>query len=276
MLTASPEIAYSKVKEPHFFLECDSEDPEMLADYGSLFVDRPGAKFRMEATAIYFYGVPRVPAIISNNIPDARIIVIFREPHDRLVSEFKYLKTRLLLPAKLGLEEYVEKCMSLPDEDWRKRENRHLLGVRNGYYDRYFPEWVERFGSQIKVLFHDDLVADPVRVVQGVIAWLDLPSVALNGGVAVHNKGVSFRVASLQRHAVDINDRLEPFFRRNPRLKVLLRGAYYRINGARAESAPQLSVDHPLSRAYLESKQVFRTQLQEWDPSLVLPDWLVS
>lgn len=274
MLTASPKIARSKVKEPHFFFDGHDDGPSMLAAYEECFVDQPGATLRMEATAIYFYAVPRVPAMIQDILPNARIIIIFREPYARLVSEFKYLKTRLLIPADLSLEDYVTNCMALPDADWRQRNNRHLLGVRNGYYHRFFPDWVARFGDRIRVVFHDDLAADPERLMLSLTKWLDLPPIAMGNSVAIENKGVSFRAAGLQRCALAINDGLESFFRRNRRLKAVLRSAYYRVNGARPESVQPLPQDHPLRLAYRDSGQVFRAQLLEWDPSLVLPAWL--
>jgi hypothetical protein len=275
MLVASPQIAQSKLKEPGYFLgSYYGEDPPR-SDYDDIFSRVPGASLRLEATAAYFYSVPEVPDLIARRVPDVRIILIFREPHARLISEFNYLKTRFLIDADLTLEAYVDKCMTMTDASFRKRSNMHLLGVRNGFYDRFFPYWSSRFGEQIKVVFHDDLAADPDGVLLSLTECLNLQPIILP--VAdIENQGRSFRLAGLQRRALSINARLEPFFRRHPALKATLRRAYYGVNGASHDTVRPLPDGHPLRRAYEQSLRDFRVQLHEWDHTLRLPVWLAG
>ncbi len=276
MLAASTQIAQSKLKEPGFFLgSYYREQGPPQSEYSNIFSLLPGASLRLEATAAYFYAVPEVPDLIASTLPDARIILIFREPHARLVSELKYLKTRFLIDAETSLEHYVAQCLKLTDIDYRKRSNMHLLGVRNGYYDRCFPHWSSRFGDRLKVVFHDDLATDPQRVLADITMWLDLQSIALPT-TEIQNMGRSFRAASVQRRALAVNDRLEPFFRRHPALKATLRKGYYRVNGAPREIVQPLHDEHAVSMGYARSLQVFREQLLEWSPSLVLPSWLAG
>ena len=276
MLTASPQIAQSKLKEPGFFLgSYYGESRQLQSAYRDIFSQVPEASVRLEATAAYFYAVPEVPELIGERLPDAQIILIFREPHARLVSEFKYLKTRFLIDADVNLESYVDRCIGLTESDHRKRSNMHLLGVRNGYYDRCFPYWRTRFGDQIKVVFNDDLAADPQRVLLDLTTWLNVGPITLPTA-DIENQGRSFRAAGLQRQALLVNDRLEPFFRRHPMLKSTLRRVYFRVNGAPHDSVRPLRDDHPLQASYKESLQAFRTQLLEWDSSLVLPGWLAT
>jgi Sulfotransferase domain len=276
MLAASPEIAQSRAKEPGFFLGSyyGEGDPSHLT-YKGIFSDVPDARMRLEATAAYFYSVPEVPEMIAQSVPDVRIILIFREPYARLVSEFKYLKTRFLIDADMSLEAYVNECMNLADIDYRSRRNTHLLGVRNGYYDRFFPHWSVRFRDRMKVVFHDDLAADPERVLADLLIWLGLQPMT-SATANIENQGRSFRVAGVQRQALWINGHLEPFFRRHPRLKATLRDAYYRANGAPHDSIRPLPADHPLWTSYTESLGAFRAQLLLWDFSLTLPDWLAA
>jgi hypothetical protein len=274
MLAASPQIAHSTIKEPRFFLDCHYAVPTMMAAYENCFDNRPNALLRLEATSAYFYAVPDVPALIHNSLAEARIILIFREPYARLISEFRYLKTRFLIPADLTLAEYVDDCMELPDAEWRRWSNRHILGVRNGYYDRFFPDWVMRFGDRLKVIFYDDLASDPEQVVLSLTTWLGLAPIIPRGPVTIENKGTSFRTATVQRSALVVNDRFEPFFRQHPALKAILRSVYYRLNGSRPERVLSLSQDHPLRRAYEDSRRIFRAQLLQWNPALALPSWL--
>jgi hypothetical protein len=275
-LAAHPLVAHSRIKEPGFFLNRDCGDPIMMETYGAHFVDRPGATILLEATSAYFYATPDVPVLIRDSIADPWIILIVREPYARLISEFRYLKTRFLISAELNLEEYVNGCVDLPEAASRKHCNRHMLGVRNGYYDRFFPDWTIRFGERIKVVFFDDLVSGPERVILNLTTWLGLPPIVRSRPATIENRGAPFRAARVQRIALAINDRFEPFFRRNTALKVILRDAYYSVNGIRPEKVQPLSRDHPLRRAYEDSRRMFRAQLLKWDPSLTLPPWLQS
>jgi hypothetical protein len=275
MLVASPQIAQSKLKEPGYFLGSYYREAPPRWAYDEIFSQIPDASLRLEATAAYFYSVPEVPELIARSVPNVRIILIFREPHTRLISEFNYLKTRFLIDADLSLEAYVDGCMGLVEADYRQRSNMHLLGVRNGFYDHFFPHWTSRFRDQIKVVFHDDLAADPQRMLLDLTSWLGLLPVMLSGA-DIENQGRAYRVAGLQRRALSINARLEPFFRRHPALKAALRRAYYGVNGASHDTVRPLPNDHPLREAYDQSLQAFRAQLCEWDSTLRLPAWLAA
>lgn len=275
MLTASPRIAHSRIKEPGFLLDPPTHREDLLKAYQEIFVDRPGAQYRLEASAIYFYNVPSVPSVIRQHLPDSKIILIFRDPYQRLVSELRYLKSRFLLPADLTLAAYVDECCRISEADALKEEYNHLLGVRNGLYDRFFPEWVSAFGDQLYVVFYDDLASDAQAVASGLTRWLGVESVPAES-TAPQNQGVSYRSAGIQRAAVGINDRLEPFFRRHVTLKSRLRSIYYRLNGAPRENVDDLPMDHPVRATFDQSVRDFRLQVLEWNPSQPLPQWLAE
>jgi hypothetical protein len=268
-LRMSRAISPSKIKETNFFLATFYGTQLVPAAYDSYFARADTSQIRLEASTAYFYAVPEVPDAICSLIPDARIIVILREPYDRLMSEFAYLKSHFRIPTDLTFPEYVDHCMRLSEVDARNERNRAFLAVRTGYYDRYFPYWAARF--PLRVLFFDDLVAAPQEVLRDLRAWLGIPTVSPG---SVENRGISFRSARIQGLALALNEHYEPWLRRHPAVKNLVRSAYLHVNGTPKELVATLPADHSLLVAYQNSLRILRSQLLAWDDTLSLPPWL--
>lgn len=90
--------------------------------------------------------------------PDARLIAILRNPVDRAQSAMMHHIRRDRIPSGSRLVEVVRERRP-PETDW--------FGlVAGGWYAASLGPFVERFGDQVLVLFHDDVSADPVRPYQ--------------------------------------------------------------------------------------------------------------
>jgi Sulfotransferase domain len=96
-----------------------------------------------------------VAARIAETLPDVRLLALLRNPIDRAHSALVHHMTRERIRPGTRLVDYVREAS--PDDDW--------MGViGGGLYAQSLQPFIERFGSQLLVLLHDDIVADPSDV----------------------------------------------------------------------------------------------------------------
>ena len=150
-LAAHPGLFMSRVKEPKFFL---SEGPPpsrgggpgdvqtyrehiwRRAEYEALFADAPRGMLRGESTPFYLYRTDaqeRIRALI----PDAKLIVILRDPVERAHSNWTHLWSAGLDP----IGNFVEACA---EEDAR---------VAAGWADFWHYTRLGKYGEQLENLF---------------------------------------------------------------------------------------------------------------------------
>jgi hypothetical protein len=232
-LAGHPDIAPASVKETRYFLPARWGRPlDPRSVYEGYWADAGEARVRLEATPAYFAGGPPLVDAVRNVCGDARVLVVLRDPVARLVSYFTYQQMRLRIPATMTLWEYLERADGLTDADFRDPDNDVWFGARGGVYADYLPDWVDGFGDRVCVLFFDDLVLDPRATVVQAAQFLGVdPSGLPSNGLSSENRTTGFKWPGLQRVALRLNDRFEPFLRRHHGLKRRVRGAYYAVNG---------------------------------------------
>jgi len=87
--------------------------------------------------------------------PDAKLIAILRNPIDRAQSAMKHHIRRERIPADARLVDVVRERRPV-ETDW-------FCLVTGGWYGTCLGPFIEQFGDQVLVLFHDDVVDDPIR-----------------------------------------------------------------------------------------------------------------
>lgn len=130
-LKSHPEVYMCPIKEPNFFsceeireqnLYYEIDCVDNLHDYGELFIDVLGEKAIGEASVSYMF-YPQVARKIKENVPDAKIIIMLRNPVQRGFSHY-------LMDKRLG---YVD----LPFKDVVYKQIKHPL------IDLYYQQYVE-------------------------------------------------------------------------------------------------------------------------------------
>jgi len=101
------------------------------------------------------------PALVAERIqalvPEVRLLAILRDPVDRAQSAMLHHIRRGRLPDGSALRDAVRAVD--PEHD--------PLGlVSNGWYDACLEPYASRFGDQLLVLLHDDLLLDPAALHQ--------------------------------------------------------------------------------------------------------------
>lgn len=233
-----PDIAASSVKETCFWLPLRYDEPQPgLDDYAEFFADAPESQITMEATPGYFYGGDRLAPAMNESLPDLRVLVVFRDPVDRLVSFFRFQKSMLRLEPDLTIDRYVDECLDLPpDRLVHERDLNPMFGVEGGRYDRYLQPWIDQFGDRLRILDFEDLAADTPGVLRDVGGWLGLdPEPWTDIDSSASNRTVAPKNRTLHRAALTVNRTFERRLRDLPRTKAVVRRFYQSINSGQRE-----------------------------------------
>ena len=150
-LAQHPQIYASPVKEPKYYMGWDAPPPSYAGpgdphsnkewiwrreDYRALFSGAPGNAVRLESTPFYLY-MPGARRRIAEELPEAKLIVIVRDPIDRAYSNWMHL--------------WVDGLEPIPDfvEAWHAEDCRVAAG--------WAPFWryrrLGRYGEQLADLF---------------------------------------------------------------------------------------------------------------------------
>ncbi len=183
-LAQHPQIYASPVKEPKYYMCADAPPPAYAGpgdahsqqewlwrrrDYEALFAAAPANTVRLESTPFYLY-LPSARRRIAEELPDAKLIAIVRDPIDRAYSNWMHLWVD-------GLE---------PDPDfvsaWHREQQRIDAGWapfwhyrRMGHYGEQLADLFSRVERErVLVLRYFQLVSKPVETLDRVARFLGI------------------------------------------------------------------------------------------------------
>jgi hypothetical protein len=180
-LAEHPQLFLSRVKEPKFFL-CDGPPPRhggpgdahsalewvwRRDEYERLFDEAPEGALRGESTAFYLQDL-EAHRRIAAAVPDARLIMVLRDPVDRAYSNWAHLWADGLEPISDFLTACAEET-ARRDAGWAPIW-RYLETGRYGHQIRHlrtlFPP------EQLHIIRYKDLVDEPARTLDAVCRFL--------------------------------------------------------------------------------------------------------
>jgi len=186
-LSQHPDIFMSVIKEPHFFatIERGYEKKYHLSEtdkfYHTRVVKDPEAYFSLfdtqknhylykgESSPSYLYDAHSSKKIFAFN-PEARIIIILREPCRRAISHYN-LDYNMGQEKEHDCKKAVERDMRYPDKVW----GRSHLYVELGFYFKQIKRYYDVFPpDQIYILKFEDLISHPQDAVSRIIQFLKL------------------------------------------------------------------------------------------------------
>lgn len=250
-------------------------DREMPAieEYTKFFAHCGNERFRMEASPSYLYGKEKIAETIKTELGDVKIIMILRDPTDRLVSYFSRAVSESGLPADIDFHEYL--TMS----EGKLHSNEHNVysrGIREGIYINYIRPWQKVFNQDLKIVFFDDLKSNAFDLVVRIGGWLGLDPVSFDPrDFTVENETFHYRYRGLHRYLKRIYMKSEAFWRRHHQLKLRIRNIYNLIN-ADADRKLQTIDAAALSKAraiYAPYNRQLKAFLEENNYES-LPEWL--
>lgn len=268
-----PEVCASSKKETCYFLPLRYDKPVApIEQYHFNFKHYSGERYVMEATPGYFDGGRKVAQAVKDTLGHTRVIVVLREPVERLFSFYNFEKAMFFLEADIDFDRYIEACVAMPDEQVRIQTNHRFWGVRGGFYADYLQDWYDVFGDDLRVYFFDNLKCNPLALLGEIYTWLGIESVA-PAALTVENKTVNYKNAFLHKAALQWNRKFERFLRSYPFLKDALRRVYFSFNGQPFEEHMSQAARARLQAIYAPYNQRLAAMLRHRGYT-TLPDWL--
>ena len=201
-----------------------------MESYMAHFAHCSGQPYALEATPSYCYKGQAVIDAIRELLPDPKVVITLRNPTDRLWSDYTFQRSLGNIPKIRSFDQYIRACEQRR-EGWTDIAlTSHLQGLLIGFYADYVPSWLDAFGTDVRVVFSEDLAQEPTRVLTSLFGWLEIDSEisALDldaRNVTAHAR--SPRVASIVYALKRLGDR----FRILPHpVREQLRLAYLRVN----------------------------------------------
>ena len=269
------DVFGSNPKEPGYFHPLRwGEKLANIDKYENAFSGYSNQKYAMEATPGYFYGGKKVSDKMKDMLPNSKVILVLRNPVQRLFSFYKYKLSLGHIDSSLSFEDYLEKCKSMPINEKIKKENYDFWGMEGGLYADLLESWHSTYGDNLKVCFFDDLVKDRVQFTSDICSWLGINFENIDSTkMVIENKSMLYRSKSLQNFAISFDKNLGALWNFMPFVKKPLSFVYNLLN-----SKPHNSVLSSSSRKYLEEfyeKDVAKTRtFLEQKQISNFPEWM--
>jgi len=173
-LKDTPGVYMSPVKEPRYF---NSNIPEPYlsrisdeAKYLKLFQDVKDEKAIGEASPTYLRD-PASAELIHSVVPQARIIILLRDPIERAFSHYLMLMSQGI--EKKSFRETIQRSL-----DKRKKGiTDYNACLDPGLYANQVRRFLGVFGpNQVKIIIFEEFIQDPKKIVKQVLEFLEIYS----------------------------------------------------------------------------------------------------
>ncbi|MEM7591330.1 MAG: sulfotransferase [Cyanobacteria bacterium P01_A01_bin.83] len=195
-LKEHPQIYMSPIKEPGFFdfegqkpnfvgpgdQELYDHVPTNIESYSNLFQAVSDEIAIGEATTWYLYS-SKAPKRIQHYIPNAKLIIILRNPVDRAYSAFSHT-------IRDGREPINDFAQALKEEEERINQNWEYIWhyKQMGFYYDQLKRYFDLFDrSQIKVYLYEDLKYDSIALMQDICQFLNIDKTLISGSLPRRN-----------------------------------------------------------------------------------------
>jgi hypothetical protein len=165
-------IYMPSIKEPNYFTS--SIDKKQLftkpisneKKYLDLFKNVKDEKAIGDASPTYLWD-PKSASMIHEKIPEAKIIIILRNPIERAYSHYLMLFGRGVI--KSSFKQIVLNSKNVPHDDFSGRV------INAGFYSEQIKRYFDVFPkNQIKILIFEEFVNNTKKSVQGILNFLEI------------------------------------------------------------------------------------------------------
>lgn len=176
MLNQHPEICMSYEKEPFFMIQNDFEKNMKFyeARYNELFKHKPDATYFGDSSTSYMLFpnfIKRTKKYLKN---DVKFIFILRNPVDRILSSFLYIKS--FGSERLKFEDAILKDMHIePNLNTKLPEGKFKSYFQYGLYGKWLKRFYDSFDDeQVKIILFEDFKINPLSEVNDCFRFLNL------------------------------------------------------------------------------------------------------
>lgn len=186
-------------KEPSYFIDFGEKNSLRTEAYLELFSAHKDEHVIGEASTAYLSSPGCAQKIYDFN-PDSRILICLRNPVDRAYSLYNWMiqegyDWHTSFPSALSAEE-DRKNRKIPNKLERAYHNNYLY-YSSGLYFSQVSDYITRFGSKVKVILFEDLIASPNKILLECLDFLDVDQIQLdlpmeNNSIKVFSPPIQF------------------------------------------------------------------------------------
>jgi hypothetical protein len=277
-LSQHPAICGADVKEVGFFNAWDPRGPKRRRPdpdgYRAHFAHCRDEPYALEATPSYCYGGQPVIDAIRDVLGTPRVILVLRDPTERLWSAYTFQRSKGNLGGIRSFDDYVTQAFRNFEAGTDRSGGRRLHGLATGFYADYVPAWIADFGSDLRVIFADQLATERQETLAGIFAWLGIEHVT-EDQLELEARNVTVRARSARAAALAY--RLK---RAGDALGILpgpirerLRRGYLRVNTDMPLDKLDPAMRDRVDQIYRVSNEITATALRAHGTER-LPSWL--
>lgn len=168
-LESHPEVFVPQIKEPHFFACPEVKDTyykttfvDNQKEYLALYGEADQFEVSGDLSTSYLYNENSAQRIFEVR-PDAKIVVVLRNPTDRAISHY-------LMDQNLG---YVHAPLSEIINNPTQYQDKYHQYISTGLYQQQLKRYYDLFPSeQLHIILSDDLFADPQGTLKSLFQFL--------------------------------------------------------------------------------------------------------
>jgi len=181
-----PSIYMSAIKEPNYFTASIDEKQLFTRSISSekkylkLFTNVKNEKAIGDASPTYLWD-PKSAELIHKKIPEAKIIMILRNPIERAYSHYLMLLGRGVI--KSSFEKIISDSENVPHNDFSGRV------INAGFYSEQIKRYFEIFPkNQVKILIFEEFVKSTKESVQNILDFLEVNDIPPNSIYTIYNQ----------------------------------------------------------------------------------------
>ena len=190
------EAAYFKkarLEERHIgFVESESNYQKLVDQAITTY---PNANYVLDASTAYLYSA-NAPAQLRHYAPDAKIVLILRNPVERAYSHYT-------MALKYGMEQEEPLQAFKREAEFNPAHcGQDECYLELGQYAKQLERWLECFPlDQLHIIWYDDFTADPQKAMNALMKYLDLPTFVVQQSDQL-NAGAVPKYATLNKWAM--------------------------------------------------------------------------
>lgn len=199
-LSKHPNICASIIKETRFFLDQNSQQPRKLKftgnnidQYLDLFPLKD-AEFYLEASPDYLYD--ELPLTLNELLPNSFLIIIERNPIDRMLSCYRYFQQQGRLPLSLSFEDFIDQQID-PTE---VNEHNNAFQCLHQCKRSYITKFQKIYGDRCLVFNFDKLKNHPDQIIKECCEKIGLAHDKINQQFHAHNVSKEVRLPQVTRY----------------------------------------------------------------------------
>ncbi|OLO37235.1 hypothetical protein BTR23_13930 [Alkalihalophilus pseudofirmus] len=172
-LTKHPNIHTARTKELRFFTENYEKGLQWYRKQFPSLVNNIPNVITGEATPDYLDYSPEIPKRVYNVMPNAKLIVLLRNPVDRAYS-FYHLQLRMGQYQRgndvIPFEEVIKEDLKIPNVPPKS------LSLHGALYSKHLQNWFKVFPrNQILIMKSEELYKETSKYYSQVLRFLELP-----------------------------------------------------------------------------------------------------